>query len=211
MLEVKGNIMEKRWNPLYQLRRLYHWTMRWAEHPKAEPALGLFSMVEGIFFPIPVDPFLLAMSAGKPKRSLRFAAIASLGSVVGGTIGYYLGYLFWDQISDFVFTYFFAQEKFNAVAVKFQNDAFLAVFLASFTPIPYKVFAVAGGVFQINVGIFILASIITRKNIIIKTNKKIFDTIIKARPASVKGEYFTKMTVSSSMGPGITIDHSALR
>ena len=162
MLEVKGNIMEKRWNPLYQLRRLYHWTMRWAEHPKAEPALGLFSMVEGIFFPIPVDPFLLAMSAGKPKRSLRFAAIASLGSVVGGTIGYYLGYLFWDQISDFVFTYFFAQEKFNAVAVKFQNDAFLAVFLASFTPIPYKVFAVAGGVFQINVGIFILASIIGR-------------------------------------------------
>ncbi|MEZ4871895.1 MAG: YqaA family protein [Bdellovibrionales bacterium] len=154
--------MKKQWNPLYQLRQLYHWTMKWAEHPKAEPFLGVFSMVEGIFFPIPVDPFLLAMSAGQPKRSLRFAAIASIGSVVGGTIGYYLGYFFWDHIKEIVFTYMFAEDNFNAVAVKFQQDAFVAVFLASFTPIPYKVFAVAGGVFNINVGTFILASVIGR-------------------------------------------------
>ncbi|MBC85963.1 MAG: cytochrome B [Bdellovibrionaceae bacterium] len=151
-----------RWNPIRQLRLLYLWTMKWAEHPKAEPALGIFSMIEGIFFPIPIDPFLLAMSAGKPKRSLRFAAIASIGSVIGGTIGYYVGYLFWDHLKEFFFTYFFPAEKFDAVALKFQTDAFLAVFLASFTPIPYKVFAVAGGVFQINIWTFVTASIVGR-------------------------------------------------
>lgn len=149
-------------SPLKMIRELYDWTMRWSNHPRATWALGFFSMIEGIFFPIPIDPFLFAVSAGTPKKSFHFATIAALTSVVGGTIGYMIGLYFWDSIKDLFFTYMFTVEKFAVVEQKFHDDAFLAVFLASFTPIPYKVCAVAAGVFKISLSTFIISSILGR-------------------------------------------------
>lgn len=154
--------MTRALNPLYQIRRLYDWTMKWSDHPSASWALGVFSTVEGIFFPIPIDPFLLALSAGNPKKSLKYAAIAAGTSIIGGSIGYLLGYWLWEHMQDFFFQNIFAENKFSVVIKQFQDNAFVAIFLASFTPIPYKVFALAGGVAHINFLTFVFASILGR-------------------------------------------------
>lgn len=149
-------------NPLYYFRRVYDWTMRWAEHPKGTYALALLSAIEGIFCPIPIDPFLLAMCAARPKKSLFYSGVASIFSVLGGSIGYFLGLWAWSLFSPFFFQYLFSPSAFDQVISMFNNNAFLAIFLASFTPIPYKVFAVAGGVAQIDFWTFLLASLIGR-------------------------------------------------
>ncbi len=157
-----NTLMKTTFNPLFQLRRLYHWTMSWSNRPGAAWALGILSTVEGIFFPIPVDPFLLALSASQPKKSLKYAAIAAFCSVLGGSIGYLLGALFWEASQDLFFTYVMSPNKFAVVIEQFQSNAFLAVFLASFTPIPYKIFAIAGGVAGIGLPVFVLASVVGR-------------------------------------------------
>lgn len=149
-------------NPLYQLRRLYDWTLKWADHPSAVWILGVLSAIEGIFFPIPIDPYLLALSASKPKKSLTYAGIATLTSVVGGTMGYFVGVMFWDMTQDFFFTYIMSPAKFDLVLDKFQENAFLAIFIAGFTPIPYKVFAISAGVASIGLPTFIVASLFGR-------------------------------------------------
>lgn len=149
-------------NPLYQLRRLYDWTMKWAQHPKGTWALSILSATEGIFCPIPIDPFLIAMGASRPRKALFYAMVASVSSVVGGTIGYFLGLWFWDSTKDFFFEFVFTIENFKEVTQLFTDNAFWAVFVAGFTPIPYKVFAIAAGVANINLGVFVVASLISR-------------------------------------------------
>lgn len=149
-------------NPLYQLRRLYDWTMKWAQHPKGTWALSILSATEGIFCPIPIDPFLIAMGASRPRKALFYAMVASVSSVVGGTIGYFLGLWFWDSTKEFFFEFVFTVENFKEVTQLFTDNAFWAVFVAGFTPIPYKVFAIAAGVANINLGVFVVASLISR-------------------------------------------------
>ena len=149
-------------NPLYQLRRLYDWTMKWAQHPKGTWALSILSATEGIFCPIPIDPFLIAMGASRPRKALFYAMVASVSSVVGGTIGYFLGLWFWDSTKDFLFEFVFTIENFKEVTQLFTDNPFWAVFVAGFTPIPYKVFAIAAGVANINLGVFVVASLISR-------------------------------------------------
>lgn len=149
-------------NPLYQLRRLYDWTMKWAQHPKGTWALSILSATEGIFCPIPIDPFLIAMGASRPRKALFYAMVASVSSVVGGTIGYFLGLWFWDSTKEFFFEFVFTIENFKEVTQLFTDNAFWAVFVAGFTPIPYKVFAIAAGVANINLGVFVVASLISR-------------------------------------------------
>ena len=154
--------MDKVKNPLAYIRQLYDWTLKWAEHPKSVFFLGIFSTIEGIFFPIPVDPFLLAMGASKPKKAIHFALIASFSSVIGGLIGYSLGFWFWEATSPLFFKYIAGPESFQVVVNQFQDNAFMAIFLAGFTPIPYKVFAIAGGVAKISLYDFILGSLLGR-------------------------------------------------
>lgn len=149
-------------NPLYQLRRLYDWTMKWAQHPKGTWALSILSATEGIFCPIPIDPFLIAMGASRPRKALFYAMVASVSSVVGGTIGYFLGLWFWDSTKEFFFEFVFTVQNFKEVTQLFTDNAFWAVFVAGFTPIPYKVFAIAAGVANINLGVFVVASLISR-------------------------------------------------
>ncbi|MCB0413854.1 MAG: DedA family protein [Bdellovibrionales bacterium] len=149
-------------NPIFQLRRLYDWTLKWADHPNSIVFLGLLSAVEGIFFPVPVDPFLLAMGASKPKKAILFALVATLTSVLGGAIGYALGFWFWEATSHIFYTYVFAPDKFQLVIDKFNDNAFLAIFLAGFTPIPYKVFAIASGVAKISLFDFVFGSLLGR-------------------------------------------------
>jgi membrane protein YqaA with SNARE-associated domain len=146
------------------VRALYDWVLHWAATPYGVVALVLLAMAEASFFPIPPDVLLLAICMAKPAKSLHYAALCTLGSVVGGMVGYAIGWGLWELMADFFFTHVpgFTPEIFQKVGGFYAEWSFYAVFLAGLTPIPYKVFTVAGGVFGINFPIFILASTLSR-------------------------------------------------
>jgi membrane protein YqaA with SNARE-associated domain len=144
------------------LRKLYNWVLHWAETRYAIPALILVAFAESSFFPIPPDPLLMALCLGIPKRSLMYAAVCSMASVVGGLFGYYIGWGVWEIVDDFFLTFVFSSDAFLYVSRKYEQNAFLAILGAAFTPIPYKVFTIAAGVFKIDIFVFILASAVGR-------------------------------------------------
>jgi len=144
------------------LKRIYDWVLSWANSKWSHVALALNSFSESIFFPVPPDVLLMALCLGKPKRALYFATITSIFSVLGGIGGYILGKFFWEVTKDFFLKYVFSVETFMKVSELYNQNAFVAVFTAGFTPIPYKVFTISAGVFSINFLIFIIASLISR-------------------------------------------------
>jgi membrane protein YqaA with SNARE-associated domain len=144
------------------MRRLYDWTVGWANRPGGTWALFGIAFIESSFFLIPPDVLLLALCVGAPKKSFWFSLVCSTGSVLGGMFGYYIGATAWDALSGFFIPYVFSQELFDKVQVLYQGNAFVAVLTAAFTPIPYKVFTVAAGVFEVNFWTLVSASVIGR-------------------------------------------------
>lgn len=144
------------------LKRLYSWVIHWAKTPYALLALFVISFSESSFFPVPPDVLLIAIILGHNKKWSSAAGICLAGSVVGGICGYLIGKVLWDIVNPFFFRYVFSESTFNAVKGLYQRYEFWAVFTAGFTPIPYKVFTIAGGVCRINFFIFIMASILSR-------------------------------------------------
>lgn len=148
--------------PLNWVRRLYDWVLHWAATPYGLWALAVLAFAESSFFPVPPDVLLMALCLGAPLRSLTFAAVCAVFSILGGAFGYLIGAFMWDQVSGFFLGYVFRQELFDRVASLYQENAFWAVLTASVTPIPYKVFTIAAGVFRIDFVQFILASVVGR-------------------------------------------------
>lgn len=146
------------------VRRLYDWVLHWAETPHGERALFGLSFAESSFFPVPPDPLLMALCLGAPKKSFRFALVTTIASVVGGLVGYALGAGAWQVLGDWFFQYVpgVSPETFADVQQLYERYDFWAVFLAGLTPIPYKVFTLSSGVFGINLGIFVVASALSR-------------------------------------------------
>jgi membrane protein YqaA with SNARE-associated domain len=105
---------------------------------------------------------LLALCVGAPTKSWRFALICSTGSVLGGMFGYALGYAAWHWLQDLFIPYVFSQALFDRVQALYADNAFLALLTAAFTPIPYKVFTVAAGVFEVELTTLIGASVVGR-------------------------------------------------
>ena len=143
-------------------RRLYDWVLSWAETPWGGVALFVFSFAESSFFPIPPDPLLMALALGKRVKSFFYAFICTAASVLGGVLGYVIGAFVWDQLQNFCFTYLFTKATFDDVSAWYEEYEFLVVFTAGFTPIPFKVITIAGGVCGINFWIFLLASTVGR-------------------------------------------------
>lgn len=146
------------------LRRAYDWVLHWAETPYGMPALFLLAFIESSLFPIPPDVLLIALCIAAPSRAFRFALVASLGSVLGGVAGYGLGMAFWELLNPFFYQYVpgFSPESFARVQLLFLTYDFWAVFTAGFTPIPYKLITIGAGVFQIQFGMFVFASLVSR-------------------------------------------------
>lgn len=148
--------------PRKTIRRMYGWVVGWSESKNAERALGGIAVAESSFFPIPPDPLLIAMTTVQPKKYLRFATICTVGSVVGGLIGYAIGVGLFESVGQWVINTYGLQEQFLDIGERFDANAFLAVFATGFTPIPYKLITISAGVFQINLITFIIASILGR-------------------------------------------------
>ena len=147
-------------------RRLYAWVLHWSGHRHAQSALFGLAFAEASFFPVPPDVLLISMCLSRPARALRYAALCTAGSVIGGIAGYGIGKGLWHLVEAAFFRYLkvfsFTPENFALVQHAYQENAFLSVFTSGFTPIPYKVFTIAAGVFEISLVVFILASLLGR-------------------------------------------------
>lgn len=143
------------------MRRLYGWVVAWADKPSAEKALGGLSFAESSFFPIPPDPLLVAMVVGAPKKWFRFATITTLSSVLGGMFGYLIGLVAVSAVMPIVINVGY-EDAYNSAVSWFDEYGAIAIIVAGFTPIPYKIFTIAGGAAQMFFPVFLIGSIIGR-------------------------------------------------
>ena len=146
------------------IRKIYNWTLSLAEKKFSGLWLGLLSFAEASFFPIPPDVLLIPLCLGKMKKAFKFAFICSIASVLGGIAGYVIGAYAWDELSRFFFEYIpgFTPEKFDQLKAWYEEWGWPLVFIAGFSPIPYKIFTVASGVLGMALWPFILASAVSR-------------------------------------------------
>ena len=146
------------------IRKIYNWTLSLAERKFSGLWLGLLSFAEASFFPIPPDVLLIPLCLGKMKKAFKFALICSIASVLGGIAGYVIGAYAWDELSRFFFEYIpgFTPEKFDQLKAWYEEWGWPLVFIAGFSPIPYKIFTVASGVLGMALWPFILASAVSR-------------------------------------------------
>lgn len=142
-------------------KSLYQLTMRWSRAPRAPWYLAGLSFAESSFFPVPPDVMLAPMSLAQPKRAWNFALITTVASVLGGVFGYAIGYFAMDAIEPWLRDSHYWDGYLKARAW-FDDWGFWAVFVAGFSPIPYKVFTIAAGSMSMAMGPFVLASIIGR-------------------------------------------------
>lgn len=151
-------------NPFAWVRRLYDWTLAWAETPYGFLALCLLSFIEAIFFPIPPDVLLIALVLGAREQWFKFALGCMTASVLGGLVGYSLGAYSWESLAPLFYHYIpgFTQAKFEHIRTLYEQYDFWVVFTAGFTPIPFKVITVSSGVCSINLPVFIIASALSR-------------------------------------------------
>ncbi|MFH1398254.1 MAG: YqaA family protein [Candidatus Omnitrophota bacterium] len=148
--------------PLKLLRKLYDWTLHWAKTPQAQAALFIIAFIESSFFPIPPDVLLIAMVIVQRAKWFRYALICTIGSVLGALFGYFIGWSFFETFGKTIISFYHLEKQFEVVGRMYADNALIAVFSAAFTPIPYKVFTIAAGLFKISLPTLIVASILGR-------------------------------------------------
>jgi len=144
------------------LRKLYNWVLHWAETPYGTPALFLLAFAESSFFPVPPDVLLMALGLSIPKKAFRYAIVCAIGSVLGGILGYGIGYFGYEAIGKPIIDFYHGQEVMSSIETQYIQYGFWGVLIAAITPIPYKVFTISSGFFRFHVGTFIIASVIGR-------------------------------------------------
>ena len=144
------------------LRRLYEWVLHWADTPYGTWALFLLAFAESSFFPIPPDVLLIALCVARPEKSLRYALVSSVGSILGGCLGYLIGWQFMAAVGNRIVAFYGLGDKVAYIEHLYNTYDAWAVGIAGFTPIPYKVFTIAAGMFKINFTVFVLASMVSR-------------------------------------------------
>ncbi|MDA3859619.1 MAG: DedA family protein [Melioribacteraceae bacterium] len=153
------------------VRQLYDWMLHWAETPYGPIALFALAFAESSFFPIPPDALLIALVLGARKKAFSFALNSTVASVLGALLGYAIGSFVWwsdgGEFSNFALFFFnnipgFTETIFYKVQGLYEEWNFWIVFTAGFTPIPYKVFTISAGAFDVNIIIFVIASIVSR-------------------------------------------------
>ena len=144
------------------LRRLYSWVLQWAETAYGTWALFVLAFCESSFFPIPPDILLIALAVAIPKRSLYYALVCSAGSVLGGCLGYLIGWQFMVGIGEKIISFYGLTQKVEYIQSLYMQYDALAIGIAGFTPIPYKVFTISAGALSIDFSVFVIASLVSR-------------------------------------------------
>ena len=144
------------------LRRLYGWVLHWAKTPYGTWALFLLAFCESSFFPIPPDVLLIALAVALPKKAFKYALVCSVGSLLGGCLGYLIGWQFMVGLGDRIIRFYGLQDNYEYIRRLYVTYDAWAVGIAGLTPIPYKVFTITAGAFRINFVVFLVASAVSR-------------------------------------------------
>ncbi len=153
------------------IRQLYDWVLKWSESKYGPHILGVMAFAEASFFPIPPDVLLIPLALGMRSKALRLGLICSTGSILGAIFGYGIGYFLWwngvgvfSGLAQFFFDVIpgFTTDIFYAIKSKYEMWNFWVIFTAGFTPIPFKVFTISAGAFDINFILFLIASTLSR-------------------------------------------------
>jgi membrane protein YqaA with SNARE-associated domain len=144
------------------LRSLYNWTLAKATHPLAEVWLALFSAMEASFFPVPPHPLLGLMCLAEPKKAVRYSAIATAGSVLGGLLGYAIGYFLFASVGKQLLELLHLAESFPRAACYLREYGVEIIVIKGATPIPFKLLTITAGFIAMPIIPFLLASIVSR-------------------------------------------------
>ena len=144
------------------MERLYKWTMRKAAHEKAPHALFWLSFAESSVFPIPPDVMLIPMVLARRAKAWFFAAVCTAGSVLGGILGYAIGYFLYETLGQWVIRVYGLGEQFEAYRAAYNDWGLWIILIKGLTPIPYKIVTIASGAAAFDFWVFLAASIVTR-------------------------------------------------
>lgn len=141
---------------------LYRGIIKWAESRSSLPVLSLVAFAEASFFPVPPEVIMFPLCLNRPKSSLKYSLITTISSVSGAVLGYIIGFYFMDIVGEKIIGFFNLSSHFSQVKSLYYTYGHTIVFIAAFTPIPYKVFTIASGALQLNIFVFLLASLAGR-------------------------------------------------
>jgi membrane protein YqaA with SNARE-associated domain len=144
------------------LRRAYDWAMRMAAHKHAEWALAGVSFVESSVFPIPPDVVLMPMVLADRSKAWRYAAIATMASVIGGFLGYAIGYFLFEAVGRPILEFYHVMDKYDSLKHSFDEWGAWIIIAKGWTPIPYKFLTITSGALQFDLLSFTIASVVSR-------------------------------------------------
>ena len=147
---------------MHVFRKLYDWTLLRARTKNASYALFGIAFMESSFFPVPPDVLLIPMVVADKMKWMRYALICTTGSVLGALLGYFIGWGLYETVGKLIVDTYNLHAAVELIGRKYSENAFMTIFTAAFTPIPYKAITITAGLFKISLPVLIAASIIGR-------------------------------------------------
>ena len=144
------------------IKGLYNWTMGLAQSRHALWALAIVAFVESGFFPIPPDVLMIPMIIARPSKAFLIAGIATVASVLGGLLGYYIGYALFELAGQPIFDFYGKGDAVAEFSARYNEHGAWAVLIAGVTPFPFKVITIMSGVTQLSLPVFIVSAILAR-------------------------------------------------
>lgn len=142
--------------------RALDWVLRWGEHPAGPAVLVLLALLEATVFPAPTEALLIALALGRPRRAWLFAALATVSSVAGGAVGYWMGGAAYEDAARLLLAAWGMLPHLDAVARVYRENFVLALVTSGYTPIPYMLYTIAAGAFELPFGPFVAGSFVGR-------------------------------------------------
>lgn len=143
-------------------RALYDWTLRLAGHRHADRYMAAVSFAESSFFPIPPDVMLVPMILARREQAYRIAAICTIASVLGGMLGYGIGYFLYESVGKWLLGVYHLEGKIDGLKALYDQYGAAVILIKGLTPIPFKLVTIASGIFTFNFPLFVLLASITR-------------------------------------------------
>ena len=182
VLTIKRSHANRLLNNMRFLRFLYNWTLELANNPRAIWLLGFVSFIEAIFFPIPPDILLIPMILANIQKAWFYAFVATITSVMGGLVGYAVGFLAYSEIAEPLLISLGKQSAMILFSNSINENGFLIVLTAGISPIPFKVVSIMSGFTQMPLLVFLVSAILGRATrfFVVATLLKYYGETIKS-------------------------------